>query len=251
MNQGNTEKVTPILWLEDQPITAEMCMRAIRTNGELKTLVRELMIEKIVDAVHLKEEEEAQLIKARQEKKGLTDKKKYEQYLAQQQVSEDIDHDLITRPKKLALLREERWGPRANSLYLKHKDRYDVVKYWMIRSKNENVMQEAYFRLKEGEETWEKLSQGLQNIEENGAFTIGPVSVSNSNPELVKLLKDTGKGKITKPTKLEGHIIIAELIEIQSMMLDASIREKIMRDEFKTWLDDECSKAMEKMRFEN
>ena len=251
MKENETKQEVTVIWLDEKPITAEACLNALRRNGQIKFLIRELLIEEALETITLNKERATELVEEFKRRKGLSDRNKYEEFLKQNLISEELHIEHILRPSMLAELREERWGPRANSLYLKHKERYDLVKYRLLRSKDENMMQEAYFRLKEGEQSWENLYQELKTGGVEEPLTVGPVQVSKIDPVLLKLLRDTGIGRLTKPTRLKDQIIIGELIENKSSVLDDSIREKLLSDECRNWLDQECSKALEKLRYVN
>ena len=60
---------------------------------------------------------------------------------------------------KIEKFKEERWGNRFNSLYLKNKDKFDQYTYKFLGLENGNAMKEVYFRLKDGEETWETMAE--------------------------------------------------------------------------------------------
>ena len=79
------------------------------------------------------------------------------EFLTNNFLDEALFRQILSRPSKILEFRDERWGTRINSIYLKHKNRYDLVTYKCLQHNNYDVMQEAFFRLKDHEESWERM----------------------------------------------------------------------------------------------
>ena len=92
---------------------------------------------------------------------NLEDSDDLSNFLSKQYFDRELLLKKITRPLRLIKFREEKWGPIVNSLYLERKDQFDVITFSMVRSRDFNVMQEVYFKAKDGEETWHSISQQL------------------------------------------------------------------------------------------
>ena len=80
---------------------------------------------------------------------------KHMRTITKRHIDESLLIKILSRPLQVVQYREERWGPFAQSLYLQHKERFDMVTYQRLESSNADVMQEIYFRLKDGEESWD------------------------------------------------------------------------------------------------
>ena len=64
-------------------------------------------------------------------------------------------------------------------MYLSKKENYDLIKYNRLQSDNPDVMQEVYFRLKDGEETWENMIKQFKSIDPKNNGIIGPIPLKN------------------------------------------------------------------------
>ena len=156
---------------------------------------------------------------------------------------------VLTRPERVVRYREERWGPRAQSLYLKHKDRYDLVTYRSLECADSDLMQEVYFRLKDNEESWQSLARQLQPNNPDADGSHGPIPVSSMNSTLLESLRTAGVGVVTRPIKQGEEFIVAQLESFQPSHFDDELRGAILRQEFESWLEEECTKILNKISF--
>ena len=63
----------------------------------------------------------------------------YLAFLESRTLNDKLMREIVSRPKKVILYREERWGPRVNSLYLKNKTQYDKITYRMLNEYLYNI----------------------------------------------------------------------------------------------------------------
>ena len=147
------------LWLDDQPISGKSVMDVLRRTGQISSLVQALVLDQTLSEVSLEPGQEDSLLKEFREEQKLENEESFQTFLNNKHLTEQLLLSTLTRPHKIVRYREERWGPRSNSLYLKHKDRYDLVTYRRLQANNADVMQEVFFRLKDREESWETMAQ--------------------------------------------------------------------------------------------
>ena len=68
-------------------------------------------------------------------------------------------------------------------------------------------------------------------------------------PALVDALRKAGSGVLIRPLKLNsGMVVVAELESIEASQLDDELRTEILRQEFDTWLTEESTKMLSKLR---
>ena len=148
--------------INDQKVSSTKILEIIRKNGQILSIIRDLIIDSELSIIELKPELEEELIKKFREDNKLTSEDEYHEYLNSRHLDEALLKQMVTRPNRIVQYREERWGPRAKSLYLQHKDNYDLVTYFRLQCNNSDVMQEVYFRIKDKEESWESLNMQFQ-----------------------------------------------------------------------------------------
>lgn len=240
---------SPVLLLDDQPITADQLLGLMRRQGQIPSLVRELVLDQALATVELSPEEEEQHLQAFRSERQLESEEAFVGFLQTSSLDEQLLRQMVTRPERVVRYREERWGPRANSLYLKHKERYDLVTYRRLQCGNADVMQEVFFRLKDREESWESLAQQFAGGDPNATGLVGPVPVGSLEEPVLSALRQMGPGRVCRPISLGDQVVVAELEAFQPSEFNDELRTRILREEFETWLQEECSKMLNKVTY--
>jgi hypothetical protein len=240
---------SPVLLLDDQPITADQMLGLLRRQGQIPSLVRELVLDQALATVELSPEEEEQHLQAFRSERQLGSEEAFVGFLQASSLDEQLLCQMVTRPERVVRYREERWGPRANSLYLKHKERYDLVTYRRLQCANADVMQEVFFRLKDREESWESLAQQFAGGDPNATGRVGPVPVGSLEEPVLSALRQQGPGRVCRPISLGDQVVVAELEAFQPSEFNEELRTRILREEFETWLQEECSKMLNKVTY--
>ena len=238
-----------VVWLDDQTIPAETLVGLIRRQGQIPNLVRELVLDQALASVAISETEEAELLNAFRAERQLEGDEAFVAFLQASHLNEALLRQMVTRPEKVVRYREERWGPRANSLYLQHKERYDLVTYRRLQCSNADVMQEVFFRLKDREESWESLAQQFAGGDPTATGLVGPVPVGNIEEAVLTTLRQQGPGRVCRPISLGDQVVIAELVAFQPSEFNDELRTRILREEFDSWLQEECSKMLTKVTY--
>jgi hypothetical protein len=240
---------SPVLLLDDQPITADQLLGLLRRQGQIPSLVRELVLDQALATVELSPEEEEQHLHAFRGERQLESEEAFVGFLQASSLDEQLLRQMVTRPERVVRYREERWGPRANSLYLKHKERYDLVTYRRLQCGSADVMQEVFFRLKDREESWESLAQQFAGGDPNATGQIGPVPVGSLEEPVLSALRQQGPGRVCRPISLGDQVVVAELETFQPSEFNEELRTRILREEFEAWLQEECSKMLNKVTY--
>ena len=187
------------LWLDDQPISGKSVMDVLRRTGQISSLVQALVLDQTLSEVSLEPGQEDSLLKEFREEQKLENEESFQTFLNNKHLTEQLLLSTLTRPHKIVRYREERWGPRSNSLYLKHKDRYDLVTYRRLQANNADVMQEVFFRLKDREESWETMAQQFPGAKTNADARVGPIPVKELEPPILEALRKSSPGKVLRP----------------------------------------------------
>ena len=112
--------------------------------------------------------------------------------------------------------------------YLNADSEIEIVDYSLIRTKNFNLANELYLRIKEKESTFEDIaklySEGPEKYTDGA---VGPESIGKAHPALAKLLKISNKGQLWPPKKVEKWWIIVRLNYFQNTSLDETMFRKL------------------------
>jgi hypothetical protein len=237
------------LFLDNQPINDSDLVDLLRRNGQINNLLQELVLERALNDVEIAPDEQAGFLSEFRSQQNLLSDEAFASFLEQRLITKELLLQTLSRPHKVVKYREERWGPRANSLYLQRKERYDLIRYRRLEAANADVMQEVYFRLKDGEENWESLAQQIQSSNPSATSLVGPVPVGDVEQSLLHDLREAGEGKLLKPLQLGNNTVVAQLEEIIPSEFNAELRTLLLREAFEEWLAEECSRMLQKVRF--
>lgn len=247
MNHTSAEETA--IWLDDNALSTEKVVELLRRQGAVPRLIREWILDETLEGTEIKKEARARLLNKYREDNNLTEDTAYFDHLEKRHINEVQLIKIIIRPYQVVKYREERWGPFANSLYLKHKERFDLVTYNRLESENADIMQEVYFRLKDGEESWESLARQFPGAGTEATAVQEAIPISQVEPEIVDVLRKVEPRRVARPIQLGNKVTVVSLIEFKSSKFDNEIRTKLLRQEFEDWLEQECNRMMNKVRF--
>ncbi|KZR61060.1 hypothetical protein [Prochlorococcus sp. MIT 1306] len=239
----------PLLRLDERLISDEEIFNVLRRNYQIPMVVRELILEQETASIALETGLEEKLLNDFCKQRQLESPEALQGFLRANHLDEALLKKMVSRPERVMRYREERWGPRANSLYLKHKDRYDMVTYRRLQCGNADLLQEVFFRIKDREESWESLARQFNPGDPQANARVGPVPASQLEPPLLEALRQSGVGKVIRPIQLDHQTVLAELEAFEASQFDNKLREQILREEFDAWLKEACSKMLNKVTF--
>ncbi len=230
--------------VEEQEIFDTLFRRSEMTN-----LIKEIFIDRELIKIELKDERNFEILSEFKKSRRIENEEQYVSFLQDNYLDEASLLRIITRPEKIVKLREEKWGPRAKSIYITNKENFDRVSYKRLQCGNKNVMQEVYFRIKEKEDNWESMAKIFHPGNPSADAKVGPVSVNNIENELLEAMRKEGEGNVIKPKMIGGQFVIAELERFEGTMFNDTIREQILQQELESWINRETTKLKNKITF--
>ena len=249
MSESTMMSTEAALWLDDQPVSTTEVIEVLRRERKLPELVKNLVLERTLSQVSLTPEREAELVKEFRQQRNLESDEAFADFLQMNYITELLLKQTLSRPLRIVQYREERWGPRANSLYLKHKDRYDRINYRRLQSSNADVMQEVFFRLKDQEDSWETMARQFPGAPANADARQKEIPASQIEEPLLAALRKAGPGVVIRPLHVNDNtVVVAQLESIEASRFDDQLRALILRQEFEGWLQAECSRMFSKLQ---
>ncbi len=110
--------------------------------------------------------------------------------------------------------------------YLERKPYLDMIEYSIIRVKNENLANELFLRIKEGEDKFEDIANNYsEGAEKNTNGHIGPIPLGNAHPHLAHLLQISEKGQLCSPRKIDKWWVILK----KEKLLNSSLNDEIIQ----------------------
>ena len=243
----NTENSA--MWIDDVPISSDKIVKLIRQQGSLPQLVKDWILENTLSSVHIEQEKQEELLNNYRSSNQLTSDESFSNHLQKRHLDKPLLMKMLLRPHQVVRYREERWGPFAQSLYLENKERFDLVTYWRLESSNADVMQEIYFRLKDGEESWDGLARQFPGAPADATALQGPISVAEVEAPILEVLRESETGRVLRPLRVGSQTVVTALEKFQPSTFGDEVRTALLRQAFDEWMSQECSKMLNKIRF--
>lgn len=239
-----------MLKIEGQEIEYTEVLDILRQQNIFRNLLEELVLEKKLLNIEITKEREDKLVKTFREENNLKDDEAFKEYMKRNYIEERHVRKLVTRAERIVEFRTEEWAHLTNSLYLQNKDKYDLITYRRLECNNQDIMQEVYFRIKDGEETWETMAKQFAPGNPEANAKIGPVPKSIIEQQLMKSMKDKGEGRIVPPIHVgNSNYAIAELIKLEASVYNEEIQTQLIKDSFNEWIANQVQKSSEQLTF--
>jgi parvulin-like peptidyl-prolyl isomerase len=150
--------------------------------------------------------------------------------------------------KRVQLWKERQFGPGVGDLFLKKRTQLDRVIYRMICVTNEALALELYFRIKNGEATFEALAaQFSTGSEAQSGGEIGPVPFGSMNRDLYEILYPATPGELMPPKKIAQFHLILRLEKKLPVQLDAALHSRLLEELCDAWVEERL-RAIEQHR---
>lgn len=232
--------MTAILKVGDQTITAEEVIPLLAKYQLLPQLLREIIIDQAIATIDCTDDEKNAACEQFYAKTQLTTEEERQAWRDRQDLSLEQVEELAVRGLKLEKFKQATWGHKIESYFLKRKGRLDRVIYSLIRTKEAAIAQELYFRIQEGEQSFNELARDYsQGPEAQTGGLVGPVELSTPHPTLAQMLTVSQPGQLLPPTRLGDWFIVIRLEKFLPVQLDDAMRQRLLDEMFTTWLKEQ------------
>ncbi|NES82965.1 MAG: peptidylprolyl isomerase [Moorea sp. SIO2B7] len=231
--------MTTVLEIGEQLIAPEELMTLLAQYQMLPQLAREILIDRAIAKVDCTPEEKAAAKEQFLQQNKLTPPA-LEAWMQQNgMTSEQFEH-LVTRNLRIEKFKQDTWGNKIESYFLTRKSQLDRVVYSLIRTQEQGIAQELYFRIKEGEQPFSELAREYsQGSEAQTGGLIGPVELNVPHPQLAKMLTASQPGQLWHPTRMGNWLVIVRLEKFMAAQLDDPMRARLLKELFELWLQEQ------------
>ncbi|MFP4299956.1 MAG: peptidylprolyl isomerase [Spirulinaceae cyanobacterium] len=220
--------MSAILQVGNQQIAADQFVSLLSSSQLLPQLLREFFIEQAIASVEYTPEEldrYCQELAQKPENYGLSPQKIQE---------------IAPRKLKLRKFKLQNWGNQVENTFLHCKEQLDRVLFSLIQSEDVEVIQELYFRLQEGEESFAKLStQYSQGPEAHSNGLVGPIELNNLHPKLAQVLRVSQPGQLSPPIRIDKWLAIVRLERYIPAQFDEKCQTRLLDELFEAWLQEQ------------
>lgn len=224
---------------------AELLVEKLVSYGMMPQLVREMTLDRVTSDIALTTEEKQNAYQQALQQLGIDSDEKLRVWLKQQGMTLMDLEKRAEKSLKLAKFKQITWGTKINSVFLERKKQLDRIIYSLICTKDFCVAQELYFRVKEGEQSFDELArQYSQGPESQTGGLVGPVEVGSIHPDLAKMLIASDVGQVQTPTVIGDWIVVVRLEKLLPASLDESIQRRLIDESFAKWLEENVAQQM-------
>ena len=234
-----------VLEIKDRAFTAEELALLLAQYQMLPKLAQEIIIDRAVESVVYKEEEKARVYQQLCQQYQLSNEEQLQSWLNRHGMTKEQLEALALKKLKVEKYKEENWGNKVEAHFLKRKAQLDRVVYSLIRTDKAELAQELYFRIQEGENTFQELAMKYsEGSEAQTGGLIGPVEVNAPHPRIAQVLSTCKPGQLVPPTRVGEWIVIIRLENFISAKLDDQMRQRMLDEMFRQWLNQQVEQQV-------
>jgi parvulin-like peptidyl-prolyl isomerase len=223
----------------------ETIVAKVVSSGMMPQLVKEMTLDRSTAEISLTTEEQKLAYQQAFQQLNIDSDEKLNAWLKQQGMTLADLEKRAERSLKLAKFKQTTWGAKVNSAFLERKQQLDRVIYSLICTKDFCVAQELYFRVKEGEQSFDELAREYsQGPEAQTGGLIGPIEVGSVHPNLAKILIASDIGQVQTPTVIGDWIVLVRLEKVLPVSLDEAMQQRLIDEAFTKWLDESVAQQM-------
>ncbi len=229
-----------VLKIGDRIIESEDLCPLLTEYQMLPQLAREIIIEQAIAEIECTPDEKNIARQQFCQQQQITSKEQLEALRKQYWMSPEQLENRIFRGMKVEKFKQSTWGSQIESYFLKRKGQLDRVVYSLIRTQDAGIAQELYFRIQEEESSFVELAkQYSQGSEAQTGGLIGPVELNVIHPKMAQMLNSSKPGQLLPPTRVGDWIVILRLEKFISVQLDEQIRQRLLDERFRAWLQEQ------------
>ncbi len=204
----------------------------------LYPLLRGMIIDEAIQELTCTQEQVDEALENFLRQQNLTSPENLQTWLETQRLTMEKLREHVARPILIEKFKHSSWDSKVQPYFLSRKKDLDQVMYSLLRVKQENIAQELYFRIEEGESSFAEIArQYSQGPEAHTSGVIGPIPLNSVHPELARLLSKAQSGELQSPVRIDGWFVIVRLEKFLSAQLDQSMKNKLIDEIFEDWIN--------------
>jgi|GEM_PF-536964 len=236
-NKVRNEYNIEVLEINQEKIRANEIIPRLLKYKMLPNFLSEIIIDQAIAHISCTGEEKKENIEKFYQENKLKNEEEIKKWREINGLTEEQLEELALRPLKIQKFQKTNFEPKLEAYFLQQKDKLDQVQYSMIRTEDQKLAQELYFRLKEGEETFPELAKKYSKGTEgkNGGI-VGPLPLNKPHPTIAEMLKKSQPGQLWKPAKVGEWFIIVRLEKLIPAQLNNPMRQQLLNEMYQNWL---------------
>ncbi len=206
----------------------------------LPALLRELVVDRAISEIVLTPTEHEVACQRFYEQQQITDPDQEQRWLSHYRMNRVQLEQQAVRQMKLEKFKSQSWEALLESDFLEQKSQYDRYIYSLIRHSSAELIQELYFRVQEGEQSFAELATEFsQGGEAKTGGTVGPVAAANLHPALARILRNCKPGQLMPPKRIGELNLIVRLEHHLPAQLTEEVRQQLLEKRYQGWLNEQ------------
>lgn len=165
----------------------------------------------------------------------------YHLWLQQQGVTADQFETWLDRELSIRKFQMQRWGKRVSSYFLQRKHQLDQVICSLIYVSDDEMAQELYFRIVEGEQSFGDVARLYsQGPEAETGGRIGPIELGQLHPKIAQRFYGGRPGQLWDPFRADEWVVIAQLEARLPVQFDDFMRQSLLNELLESWLQEQA-----------
>lgn len=206
----------------------------------LPNFKRELAIDRAIADVTITSEEINLALQEFQQRYKLTTQEALQNYCQVYSLTNEQLQMIALREFKIEKFKRQTWGNRLESAFLNRRASLDRAIYSVIRHKNLELLQELFFRIDEGEQTFAELAtQYSQGAESQTGGMIGPVPLIRLPPAIADKLRHSLPQQMHPPFLLEDWFVLLRLEKFMPAQFDDTTTQVLLSQLFEEFLQEQ------------
>ncbi|MGD1902883.1 MAG: peptidylprolyl isomerase [Geitlerinemataceae cyanobacterium] len=233
--------MTDVLYVGDRALGTDEIPTLLKRYELLPKFIEALAIEEAIAEYECTPEEKQQALLEICQRHQLTNLEQQQQWMDERGLDAQEVELMATRSIRIQKYKEETWGKKVRRNFMERKSGLDTVTYSLIRTQDAGLAHELYYRILEGEVSFEECATAhSQGPEARTSGRLGPVPLNRPHPLISKLLSVSTPGQLWPPRTIpqsEWQVII-RLEELVPAQLDDKMRQALLDDLYNTWLQE-------------
>ena len=216
------------------------CYKLLLKNNLLELLIKSELITSITDKIKLEldQTQKKQIKQTILISEKIDSEENYIKWLESRKITEDELLDDFAKPLKIDQYCLTEYSHMAENRFLKRKSSLDLVTYSLVRVEEMFLAQELFFRIEENPSLFGEIaSQYSLGHEKSSNGIIGPISLAQGHPGLMKILQGSKVGEVNQPSKIDNVWVITRVEFLRQAVLDNKTKLLLCKEIFEEWLN--------------
>ncbi|MGQ4647260.1 peptidylprolyl isomerase [Lyngbya aestuarii] len=229
--------MSQVLQVRNQAITTEKIFTLLANYQMLPQFLREVIIDQAIASFGCTPEEIASACQQLYQKYQLSSDLERQEWLESYDMTQEQLEVLAIRETRIEKFKQVTWGHKLEPHFLRRKRELDQVIYSLIRTQDEDLTGELYFRLQEGEQSFAELAREYScGPEAQTAGLVGPVELGKLPSVLSDMLYASRVGQLWSPKVLGSWLIIVRLEQRIPAIFNKSMGQRLLSELFEDWV---------------